>query len=157
MPQKVSIKTGPIIDGITANCEETELVQVYCGGKDTVWSTVMFLSFWTDRGKHCRSSLIRVYTACYPVYIFWANSVVKQFCSNFRIITAIFCVSKFLGVFWYISCNYSKNPKNWDTLITAVNIQRFEEWDFTLPYAPIRCRSKDKQCRPCSDLLFVLV
>ena len=34
MPQKVSIKTGPIIDGITRKCEETELVQVYCGGKD---------------------------------------------------------------------------------------------------------------------------
>ena len=34
MPQKVSIKTGPIIDGITTNCEETELVQVYCRGKD---------------------------------------------------------------------------------------------------------------------------
>ena len=43
-------------------------------------------------------SLIKVYTVCNSVYVFWANSyVVKQFCSNFRIITAIFWVSEFLG------------------------------------------------------------
>ena len=40
---------------------------------------------------------IRVYTVCHSVCIFWANySVVKRYCSNFRIITAIFRVSKFL-------------------------------------------------------------
>ena len=66
--------------------------------------TVMILSFRTDRSSQTmqtqirllRSSLIRVYTVCYSVYIFWANSsVVKRFCSNFRIITAIFWVSEF--------------------------------------------------------------
>ena len=37
------------------------------------------------------SSLIRVYTVCHSVCIFWTNyPVVKRYCSNFRIITANF-------------------------------------------------------------------
>ena len=43
-----------------------------------------------------RNSLIRVYTVCQSICIFWTNfSVVKRQSSNFRIITAIFPVSEF--------------------------------------------------------------
>ena len=44
-----------------------------------------------------RSSLIRVYTVCNSVCIFWMHdSKVEPHCSNFRISTAVFRVSKFL-------------------------------------------------------------
>ena len=45
-----------------------------------------------------RSSLIRVYTVCHSVCIVWTNySVVKQYCSNVRIITANFSG---VWIFW---------------------------------------------------------
>ena len=45
------------------------------------------------------SSLIRVYTVCNFLCIFWTHySKVKPPCSTFRAITANFPVSKFLGV-----------------------------------------------------------
>ena len=38
-----------------------------------------------------RSSLIRIYTICHSIYIFWMHySMVKLLCVNFRTITAIF-------------------------------------------------------------------
>ena len=41
------------------------------------------------------SSLIRVYTVCHSVSIFWTHySMVEPHCSNFRIITAVFWVSQ---------------------------------------------------------------
>ena len=45
--------------------------------------TVMILSFRTDRSGQIRqSSLIRVYTVCHSVCIFWTHSsVIKPFCS----------------------------------------------------------------------------
>ena len=76
------------------------------GQRIDTFSTVMFISFQTDRSEQTvktqiRLLLIRVYTVCYSVHIFWANSsVVKRFCSNFRIIAAIFGVSEFLGFLW---------------------------------------------------------
>ena len=71
------------------------------------WCTVLFLSFQTDRSRQTvqtqiRSSLIRVCTVCYFVYIFWTHfSTVKPRCSNFRMITTIFSVSEFLGFLLY--------------------------------------------------------
>ena len=45
-----------------------------------------------------RSSLIRVFTVCYSVYVFWTNfSIVRPCCSNFRILQQIFWVSEYLG------------------------------------------------------------
>ena len=65
--------------------------------------TVMILSFRMDRSWQTvqtqRSSLIRVYTVCNSVCIFWTHdSIVEPHCSNFRISTAIFRVSELLGV-----------------------------------------------------------
>ena len=46
-------------------------------------------------------SLIRVYTVCHSVCIFWARySMVEPHCSNFRIITATFRVSEYLEILW---------------------------------------------------------
>ena len=45
--------------------------------------------------------VIRVYTVCHSVCIFWTHhSVVKRHSSNFMIITAIVRVSKYLGFLW---------------------------------------------------------
>ena len=65
--------------------------------------TIMILSFWTDMlGQTVqtqirlllRSSLIKVYTVCHSVCIFWTQySMVESQSSNFRVITA-----NFLGV-----------------------------------------------------------
>ena len=58
--------------------------------------SVMILRFWTDWSlqtvkTQIRSSLIRVYTVCHCVCIFWTHySIVKPCCSNFRMITANF-------------------------------------------------------------------
>ena len=60
-------------------------------------------------GKQCRlrsdcseSSLIRVFTVCHSVCIFWTHySMIKPHCSNFRIITAIFRVSEYFGILRY--------------------------------------------------------
>ena len=61
-------------------------------------NTVMILSFRTDRSWQTlqtqirlRSSLIRVYTVCNSLSIFWMHHcMVKPLCSNFRAITATF-------------------------------------------------------------------
>ena len=43
---------------------------------------------------------IRVYTVCHSVCIFWIYyRIVKAHCYNFRLITAIFLVSEFSGLF----------------------------------------------------------
>ena len=58
-----------------------------------------------------RSSLIRVYTVCHSIGMFWTHySIVEPHCSNFRNITAIFRVSKVLGTLQYFhsKCNMSK-------------------------------------------------
>ena len=70
-------------------------------------TTVMILSFQTDR---CRQtvqtqirlllSLIRVYTVCNSVCIFWTHySMVKPPCSNFRLITANFLFVQIFRIF----------------------------------------------------------
>ena len=64
--------------------------------------TVMFLSFRTDRsGQTVQTQirlLIRVYTVCNSLCIFWMHySKVKPPCSTYRVITANFRVSEYLG------------------------------------------------------------
>ena len=76
-------------------------------------STVMILSFWTDRPGQTvqtqirlllRSSLIRVDPVCNSICIFWMHySKVKPSCSTFRVITANFQVSEILGFFTVLS------------------------------------------------------
>ena len=70
--------------------------------KQPTLSTVMFLSFWTDRSgqivqtqiRSYRSSLIRVYTVCNSLCIIWMHySKEKPSCSTFRVITANFQLS----------------------------------------------------------------
>ena len=64
-------------------------------------TTLIFLSFRTDRSGQTvqtqirlRSSLVRVYTVCHSVCIVWTHySMVEPHSSNFRVIT-----TKFLGV-----------------------------------------------------------
>ena len=47
-----------------------------------------------------RSSLIRVYSVCHSVFIFWTHYfVVKQPCSNFRVITANFSGVQIFTIF----------------------------------------------------------
>ena len=74
--------------------------------------TIMILSFGTDRSGQTvqtqRSSLIRVYTVCSSLCIFWMHyseeklwmhySEEKPSCSTFRVITANFLVSEILGI-----------------------------------------------------------
>ena len=66
---------------------------------------LLFLRFRTDRsGQTVQTQirLLRVYTVCYYVYIFWTHfSMVKPCCSNFGMITTIFSVSEFLGFLRY--------------------------------------------------------
>ena len=78
--------------------------------------TEVYRNFRTDRPEQTvwikisyRSSLIRVYTVCHSIYIFWTNySLVKWCCSNFRRITAILRVPNCLDFFffdqWFVSC-----------------------------------------------------
>ena len=68
--------------------------------------TVIFLSFRTDRSGQTvqtqRSSLIRVYTVCNSLYIFWMHySTEKPSCSTFWVITINFRVSEILGFLRY--------------------------------------------------------
>ena len=68
----------------------------------TIWTTVMFLSFWTDRPGQS----IRVYTVCNSLCIFWMHYCKENPpCSTFRVITANFQVSKILGFLWYAVFN----------------------------------------------------
>ena len=54
-----------------------------------------------------RSSLIRVYTVCHSICIFWTHScMAKPHCSNFRLTTAIFWVFKLFTFSWYHSYLY---------------------------------------------------
>ena len=83
------------------------------------WITIMILSFQTDRPGQTvqtlirllleeHSDLIRVYTVCNALCIFWMHySKVKPPCSTFRVITANFRVSEFLGFLWYTSQSQS--------------------------------------------------
>ena len=69
--------------------------------------TVMILSFWTDRSWQTmqpeQSSLLRVYTVCNSVCIFWMHySMVKPLCLNFMVITANIWVSEYLGILQYV-------------------------------------------------------
>ena len=79
------------------------------------WSSVFGQ---TDRGKQCRprsdcswrSSLIRVYSVCHSICIFWTNcSVVKRYCSQFRMIAAIFRVTEYLRIFTVILTIFQEN------------------------------------------------
>ena len=73
--------------------------------------TVMVLSFRADKSLQTlqtqirlllESSLIRVYTVCNSLCIFWMHfSMVKPPCSKFRVLQQIFWVSEFLGVLRY--------------------------------------------------------
>ena len=61
----------------------------------------MFLDklVWANRVDPDQT-LIRVYTVCYSVCIFWMHfSIVKQHCSNFRIITAILLGVRIFRIF----------------------------------------------------------
>ena len=74
--------------------------------------TIIILSFWTERSGQTvqtqirlllkGSSLIRVYTVCNSLCIFWLHySKEKPSCSTFRVITANFRVSEILGFLRY--------------------------------------------------------
>ena len=53
-----------------------------------------------DPDQMAPSSLIRVHTVCHVVCIFWMHlSMVKPYCSNFRIITANFPGARTFMVF----------------------------------------------------------
>ena len=55
---------------------------------------------WTNGAE--RSSLIRVYTVGYSVFIFWTHySMVKPPCSNFRMITAFFFGVRICRIFTF--------------------------------------------------------
>ena len=64
---------------------------------DPKFSDRQVLANSADPDQTAPSSLIRVYTVCHSVCIFWTHfSVVKWYCSNFRIITVFFsCVRIF--------------------------------------------------------------
>ena len=71
------------------------LCQLFLGTTGKSRNTITILSFRTNRSGQTvyRSSLIRVYTVCHSVCIFWMHySIVKPPHSNFRVIT-----SKFFG------------------------------------------------------------
>ena len=79
-------------------CLFSENEKIHAATFSTV--TIIFLSLQTYMSY--RGSLIRVYTVCHSVNIFRTNySVIKLYCSNFRVITAIIRVSKFLGFLRY--------------------------------------------------------
>ena len=70
--------------------------QVWANNVDPDW-TAPRGAFWSG------STLFAILSTS-----FWANSsVVKRFCSNFRIFTAIFRVSKFLGFLRYLGLGWS--------------------------------------------------
>ena len=76
--------------------ELAQLLKVMAG-RMPWWENIDTLKLCHNSNTSDRSSLIRVYTVCNFICIFWANySVVKQYYSNFRIITAIFRVPGFL-------------------------------------------------------------
>ena len=65
---------------------------------------------WANSVDPDRSSLIRVYTICHSVCIFWMHySMVVPQCSNFKIITPIFRVSKYLGILQYFGFRCFRN------------------------------------------------
>ena len=117
----------------------------------------MILSFRTDRSRqtvssHIRLLLIRVYTVCHSVCIFWMHSLslspltltvigapqitLQQYLSplslssawlygtatlsNFRIITGVFLVSKYLVILRYVC--YRNFPKFSDSQVWANSV-----------------------------------
>ena len=102
----------------TANFWESEYLGIFSKFLDRqVWSN--------------RRSLIRVYTVCHSICIFWTHySIVKQYCSNFRKITAIFCMSKYLGIFSMFQCGkpYHNGPKFSDREVLAICIDQDKIW-----------------------------
>ena len=67
-------------------------------------ATVMILSFRTDPpGQTVQTHQIRVYTVCNSVCTFWMKkmhyTMVKPFCSNFRVITAKFSGIQIIRIF----------------------------------------------------------
>ena len=71
-------------------------------------TTVMILSFQTDRCEQIVQTQIRlllgVYTVCHSVCIVWTHySMVEPHSSNFRVITTIFWVSEYLGNLRYLN------------------------------------------------------
>ena len=99
----------------------------YPASHTCTFCTVLILKFCrqTGLGKQCRprsDSLIRFYTVCHSVCIFWTNySMVKQYCSNFRIVTTNFPVSEFLGFFPVSSLKHSFSVF-WDFLYFKITV-----------------------------------
>ena len=85
-----------------------------------------FLSFRTDRsGQTVQTQirlLLRVNTVCYFIYIFWTHfSMVMPRCSNFKMITTIFSVSKFLGLLRYGFYCRVRHTKYEDRMANSAN------------------------------------
>ena len=109
--------------------------------------TVMILSFRTDKSGQTvqtqirllleRNSLIRVYTVCNCVCIFWMYySTVKLSCSNFRVITAnVFGCPKFL-IFTVIVWNL-KNFKDYFRHLEARTFEMETEQVVSYPHIPL--------------------
>ena len=59
------------------------------------------------RGDQTAPSLIRFYTVCHSVCIFWMHNLnVKQPCSNFRVITANFPSVQIFWIFMVLVLRY---------------------------------------------------
>ena len=90
-------------------------------------NTVMFLSFRTDRSgqtvqTQMRLLLIRVYTVCNSLCIFWMHySKEKPSCSTFRTITANCWVSEILGSLWYMYFLFKVWPVSCKSIQTVWN------------------------------------
>ena len=111
---------GAIIDlrlcGMSATCftenflaawPRTTLASLHLKTVDQNPSTIMILSFWTDRSGQTVQTQIRLEEQsnrglhCLQFPLLWMHySEVKLPCSTFRVITANFLVSEFLGFFY---------------------------------------------------------
>ena len=91
---------GFVSQGKTAECKHFHLL-----GDDIDYHLVLKFSDRyvsansVDPDPRGASSLIRVYTVCYSVYIFWTHFTVVKPCSNFRMITANFSGVRIFGSF----------------------------------------------------------
>ena len=73
---------------------------------------------YRHRQKRC---LIRVYTVYHSVCIFWTHdSVVKRYCSNFRIITAIFWMPEIWEFVWYLQALLFGTPVFFSLLLYSI-------------------------------------
>ena len=108
----------------------------------SVQNTVMFLSFRTDRSgqtlqTQIRLLLIRVYTVCNSLCIFWMHySKENPSCSTFRMIRINFQVSKILGVLWY---RFSDKARSKFILSRIVYIPILPEDHITLGFSVLKC------------------